>query len=67
MTWIVMCRVTGGVTGTRMAPLKKDGGAVKYFETETEARAEAALLMASKDSDRFRTASFCYWAEEVQS
>lgn len=61
--WIVMCRVAGGVTGTREAPLKSLPGTVKYFESEADAHAEAARLMTKNQGDRYRTADFRYWAE----
>ena len=64
MNYIVMCRVSGGVTGTREAPLKQKNGEIRYFDTLEEAQAEAKRLMQPKDSDRYRTADFRYWAEE---
>lgn len=62
--WIVMCRVSGGVTGTRVAPLKRNG-AVAYFETRDAATVEAARCAAAANGDRYRTAHFQYWAEPV--
>jgi hypothetical protein len=61
--WIVMCRVSGGVTGTRESVLKGRDGLQKHFETEAEATAEAVRLMATNQGDRYRTADFRYWAE----
>jgi hypothetical protein len=63
--YIVMCRVSGGVTGTREAPMKGRDSKVKYFETEAEAKAEAARVTAINQGDRYRTANFWYWAEAV--
>jgi hypothetical protein len=61
--WIVRCRVSGGVTGTRFSVLKTIGGVVRYFETEDDARAEARRLMSERESDIYRTADYQYWAE----
>lgn len=62
--WIVRCRVSGGVTGTRESVLKSDG-ATKYFATEDAATTEAARLMTAANGDRYRTASFQYWADRA--
>ena len=61
--WVVVCQVSGGVTGLRESLLKRNG-AVQYFATEDEARSTAAELNKEKNS-RFSTASFRYWAEEA--
>ena len=60
--WIVVCQVSGGVTGLRESLLQRDG-AVQYFASEDEARSTAAELNKEKNS-RFATATFRYWAEE---
>lgn len=62
--YIVMCRVSGDVTGTREAPLKQDG-AVRYFDTEAEAAAEAQRLMTLMNDNACRTADFYYWPEQA--
>jgi len=59
--WIVMCRVSGGVTGTREGVLKHLG-ATRYFEDADEAHAEAARLRVSMNASRFGGASYQYWA-----
>lgn len=41
--WYIQASVSGGVTGSRSAPLK-EGNSVKYFNTEQEAQAEASSL-----------------------
>jgi hypothetical protein len=56
----VRCRVSGGVTGTREAWLKRDGR-VAEFETRAEATAEAAARNAEMNGPH-RTADFRYWA-----
>lgn len=61
--FIVMCRVSGGVTGTREAPLKK-GGVVEQFPTRAEAQAVATRLMDQANGP-YRTADFRYWPEEA--
>lgn len=57
--YIVMCRVSGGFTGTREAPLKKDDR-TRYFETREAAEKEAARLNAMP---RYSLADFRYWVE----
>jgi hypothetical protein len=64
MSAIVMCRVSGGVTGTREAPLKGRDGQVRRFDTLAEADAEARRLRDQMRNDPYRTATFQYWAEE---
>jgi hypothetical protein len=59
----VMCRVSGGVTGTRTALLKQNG-TVRQFESMAEAEAEAKRLSDAANADRYRTAYFQYWAVE---
>lgn len=56
--WIVMCRVSGGVTGTREAVLKAND-VVQYFD-EAGARAKAQQLMA-KMNNQYSVANFQYW------
>lgn len=63
MSAIVMCRVSGGVTGTREAPLKQDGK-VRHFDTLAEAKAEALALMERTQGNQYRTCDFRYWAVE---
>lgn len=60
MSYMVMCRVSGGVTGTREAALKADGE-VRYFGTHAEAQAVATKLMAQTMGNPYRTADFSYW------
>lgn len=62
--YIVMCRVSGGATGTRESPLKSNG-AIKKFATIDEARAEAEKLTKTANSNPYRTADFYYWPEEA--
>ena len=62
-SWIVMCRVSGGVTGTREAPLKSNGQ-IKEFADAAEARAEAARLTRNMDFG-CSSARYQYWAEEA--
>jgi hypothetical protein len=58
MNYQIMCRVSGGVTGTRTALLKKDGQTV-YFETREEAQKEAERLNATMNNAH-SVASFSY-------
>jgi hypothetical protein len=62
MGWIVMCRVSGGMTGTREAPLKTNGQ-VRYFDSHEAAAAEAARLMSTNHP--YSLADFRYWPEEA--
>jgi hypothetical protein len=66
MSAIVMCRVSGGVTGTREAPLKDRNGEVRRFATMAEAQAEARRLIEKQRAERYQTAYFQYWAEEMR-
>lgn len=58
--FIVICRVSGGFTGTRESTLKANGQTV-YFETEADAKAEA-LRLTQKMNGPYATASFSYSA-----
>jgi hypothetical protein len=58
----VGCRVSGGVTGTREATLKRLGE-IQYFETRDAAEAEARRL--NREMNHMRsTAFFQYWVQE---
>lgn len=64
MIYNILCRVSGGVTGTREGLLKDIDGAVKVFDTKTDAEMEARRLMATMNH-AFRTADFSYRAVEA--
>lgn len=59
----VMCMVTGGVTGTRMAVLRDAEGNEKVFTTFEEANTEADRLNRQMNGNPYRTAEFRYWPE----
>jgi hypothetical protein len=61
MHYIVMCRVSGGVTGTREAPLKHLG-TLALFDTREAAQAKADELNR-KMNHPSSVASFRYWVE----
>jgi hypothetical protein len=61
--WIVRCRVSGGVTGTRESVLKSNGF-TQYFETEADAREKASRLVAQMNGP-YSIAHFQYWPEEA--
>jgi hypothetical protein len=61
-SFIVMCRVSGGVTGTREAQLKANG-VPQFFPTREAAQAEADKLNSTPRP--YATASFRYWVEEA--
>jgi hypothetical protein len=60
--FLVGCRVSGGVTGTRQSILKEHGINVR-FATREAAQAKADELKRKMNS-RFSVASFSYWVEE---
>lgn len=60
--YIIMCRVSGGVTGTRKAPFKSLGE-IQVFDSREEAEKRASALMQSANSPNL-LASFEYWVEE---
>jgi hypothetical protein len=61
-TYYVACRVSGGVTGTREALLKRDGK-VQQFTTEAEAESCAAALRQTMNGP-YAVAYFQYWVVE---
>jgi hypothetical protein len=63
MSFIVMGRVSGGITGTREAPVKGLDGNVKRFDTREAAQAEATRLDKQMNGNPYRTADFRYWVE----
>lgn len=65
MRYIVMCQVSGGLTGTNRGPLKDQEHRVKYFNTQDEANSEAARLNEWARAGTYRHAEFKYWAEEA--
>jgi hypothetical protein len=58
MAYLILCRVSGGVTGTREAFLKQ-GGVVQQFDTLAAAQAKCAQLSAQMNHE-YATASFSY-------
>ncbi|KKM43791.1 hypothetical protein LCGC14_1562540 [marine sediment metagenome] len=62
--FIVMCRVTGGVTGTREAPLKREGK-IRVFSSREVAEKLASSLMQAANNPH-RTADFSYWTEKKE-
>ena len=59
----VMCRVSGGVTGTREGLMKKNGVELVF---KTRAEAQEAATRATKDfqGNPYRVADFRYWVVE---
>ena len=55
----IMCRVSGGVTGTREGILKKDGEE-RWFESKDNATREAQRLNEEMNHAN-STAHFQYW------
>ena len=62
MKFIVWCKVSGGVTGTREAPLKVNGE-VQYFDDR--ATAESVAATARRNVSPYSTASFSYTVREA--
>jgi hypothetical protein len=58
--YIIMCRVSGGVTGTREAVLKHND-MTRLFTSEMEARLEALRLDKQMNGNPYKTADFQYW------
>jgi len=58
----IMCRVSGGMTGTREALLKRDGK-VREFESLEEAQKTADELNVKMNHEH-STAQFAYWPVE---
>jgi hypothetical protein len=61
--WRVMCRVSGGVTGTRGPTPLRSGGREARFPTFEAADAHARALLAGVSPHA--TCRFEYWAEKV--
>lgn len=59
----IMCQVSGGVTGFRQSPMKKDG-VVQYFDKREDAE-KVAEYNNKKMNHQHSTADFRYWVEEV--
>jgi hypothetical protein len=60
--FVIRCRVSGGVTGTRESLLKANGS-IRSFTTRAEAEAVAADLRATMG--RGSMASFSYTVEQA--
>lgn len=65
MRYIVMCYVSGGVTGTREAPLRKDGS-IMYFDSFQDAEHEAQRCRFLKSSSSKSLPTFRYTPQEVK-
>jgi hypothetical protein len=61
MTYVIRCRVSGGVTGTRESTVKLNGE-VRTFDTKEQAETEAARL--NKEMNSNSAGYFRYWVEE---
>ena len=59
-TFVIRCRVSGGVTGTRESLLKRDGN-IMIFASRAEADAAATHLRATMG--RYSRATFSYTVE----
>lgn len=59
----VMCQVSGGVTGFRQSPMKKDGK-IQYFDRREDAE-KVAEHQNKKNDNPYRTCDFRYWVEEI--
>ncbi len=60
--FIVMCAVSGGVTGSREAPAKRDGKVI-YFPTRAEADAYVTKAYAGRTG--YGPAQYRYWVEPI--
>lgn len=61
MSYVIICRVSGGITGTRESELKSDG-AIEVFETKELADLKAKEL-TNKMNNAYSLARFQYWSE----
>jgi hypothetical protein len=64
MSYNILCKVTGGVTGNRSALLKHKGVVVE-FRTRRQAESHARQLEDKANGDKYRTALFSYTAQEA--
>lgn len=62
-SYLVMCEVSGGRTGHRLAALKDRAGLPRVFADREEAEREAARLQAEMNGNPYRSAAFRYWVE----
>ena len=58
--FIIMCRVSGGITGTREGPLKNEGR-IRRFADKDEAQELADELSDRYNGNPHRHADFKYW------
>lgn len=63
MRYIVMCRRSGGPSGTAETPLKANG-VIQFFVTDAEAQAKADDLMVRMNHP-FAIADYRYWVERA--
>jgi len=61
MKYVIRCRVSGGVSGTREFTMKLNGE-LRTFDTMEEAETEATWL--NKEMNRNSAGCLQYWAEE---
>lgn len=62
--FVVHCRVSGGITGTRESNLRDANGTV-YFPTIEEAEAEAEAKRQRASISPYSQATFTYQAQEA--
>jgi len=60
----IMCRVSGGVTGTREAVLKDKNGNEMIFDTERKAKNKAKRMTETMNKDS-NMATFKYWVIDM--
>jgi hypothetical protein len=61
MKYVIKCRVSGGVAGSRESTVKLNGE-VRTFDTMEKAETEATRL--NKEMNRISAGRFQYWVEE---
>jgi len=61
-SWIVRCRVSGGISGTRESVLKNRDGSVQHFGSEADAKTEAVRLATRNNVGG---AFFQYWPDRA--
>lgn len=61
MNYLVMCRVSGGVTGTRESVLKSNGDIVRFDTRSRSQPPRPRNFNKRRNSDPFRVANYQYW------
>jgi hypothetical protein len=61
--FVIMCKVSGGVTGTRTGPMKNADGSILYFTDKDVAQTMADYYNEKMNGNLNQPAKFSYWVE----